>query len=115
MAFAESYYQRNRAKVGIKYKAQYRELKEKVHIKLGNRCNNPACHWLNADGSRGCTDLRFLQIDHVFSDGFKERDCTSINFLKRVLKDIEGRYQLLCANCNWIKKVEKHEHHKRKG
>src|SRR5271157_497603 len=31
---------------------------------LGGRCADPDCAWVNEDGSRGCTDVRCLQIDH---------------------------------------------------
>lgn len=90
-----------------------KRLKDKVFQKLGNRCNNPACQWLNADGSRGCIDRRCLQIDHVFGNGSKDRKRDNFchgTLLRRVLKDEEGLYQLLCANCNWIKRFVNREH-----
>jgi hypothetical protein len=83
--------------------------KEAAYKKLGNKCSNPACQWLNPDGSRGCTDQRCLQVDHVQGDGHIERkenkggDTAAL--YGRVLKDTDNRYQLLCANCNWIKRV----------
>lgn len=78
-------------------------LKDKLFKKLGDKCSNPACQWLNSDGTRGCTDRRCLQIDHVRGDGSKERKGAESYYLK-VLNDETGRYQLLCANCNWIKR-----------
>ena len=79
--------------------------KNKVFDKFGRRCSNPECKWINADGTRGCTDESCLQIDHVFNDGYKERKTVARTTLyNKVLADIEGRYQILCANCNWIKK-----------
>lgn len=82
------------------------ELQDKVFKKLGNKCVNPACQWLNADGSRGCANRACMQIDHVYGDGAKERrqHLTQRQFLHVVLQDVEGRYQILCANCNWIKR-----------
>ena len=82
-------------------------LKESVYVKLGNKCSNPACQWLNSDGTRGCTDKRCLQIDHRLGDGAVDRKSGSQgsnSFLRRVLMDETNRYQLLCANCNWIKR-----------
>lgn len=81
--------------------------------KLGGRCANPACQWLNADGSRGCTDSRCLQIDHVYGDGAEDRKKFKhiISFYRFIVKnDCAGRYQVLCANCNWIKRHINHEH-----
>ena len=57
------------------------------------------------------TDIRALQIDHLLSDGSKQ---------KRTLKFEDGSalyrwliknafpkgYQVLCANCNWVKRAE---------
>ena len=80
-------------------------LKEAVFIKLGNKCANPACRWLNEDGSMGCKDRRALQIDHVQGGGLKElKKLYEFKYLKTVLADATGKYQLLCANCNWIKR-----------
>lgn len=41
----------------------------------------------------------FLDIDHVFNDGWKNRRPVAYT---QVLKDPE-RYQILCRNCNWAK------------
>lgn len=87
--------------------AYKQRLKDKAYIRLGNKCSNPACQWLNLDGTRGCTDRRCLQIDHVNDDGSEERKIEGYYTDKvylSVLDDEEGRYQLLCANCNWIKR-----------
>ena len=101
---------RNNRKRHNAYHNKFRiKRRNQVLAKFGNRCNNPTCQWLNADGSRGCTDSRCLQIDHVFDTGNQERKegKGTIYFLNKVLKDTEGLYQLLCANCNWIKKASK--------
>jgi hypothetical protein len=82
------------------------KLRDKVLLLLGGRCSNPNCGWINEDGTRGCTDKRCLQIDHVNGGGTREhRELRGGNsLLLRVLADVEGKYQLLCANCNWIKR-----------
>ena len=87
-----------------------RGLRERILIKFGYKCSNPACQWLNADGSRGCTDKRCLQIDHVFGGGKQELKKISRDvYLRKVLADVDGLYQLLCANCNWIKRFTNEE------
>jgi hypothetical protein len=82
-------------------------LKDAVFKKLGDRCSNPDCAWVNPDGSRGCTDRRCLQIDHVHGKGNQERQLLKsggrYGLYLRVLRDTDGEYQCLCANCNWIK------------
>lgn len=56
----------------------------------------------------GFDDIRALQIDHVYSDGYK-----SMSEWKWLLWDLyryPDRFQCLCANCNWIKRDENNEH-----
>ena len=91
---------------------KYRQaLRAKALVKLGSMCANPACQWLNGDGSRGCKDARCLQIDHVNGNGKLERkELGYIPFLNKVLKDTTGAYQLLCSNCNWIKRHDNGEY-----
>lgn len=92
------------------HKTAAQTLREKVLTKYGRKCNNPACQWLNADGSRGCVDTRCIQIDHVHGGGKQElKSLHQHQYHKKVLADAEGNYQLLCANCNWIKRSEKRE------
>jgi len=88
------------------------KMKKAAYEKLGNRCNNPGCGWINYDGSRGCEDPRCLQIDHVNGGGNIERKkgVRTIGTYRHVLMDKKGLYQLLCANCNWIKRVSLKEH-----
>lgn len=88
-------------------KKYYDRLRDAAFIKLGNKCNNPSCRWLNEDGSMGCTDKDMLQIDHVEGGGVKEHRFLKFNhsrFHKNVVADTSGKYQLLCANCNWKKR-----------
>jgi hypothetical protein len=91
-----------------------KDAKAAAFKKLGGKCSNPACQWLNPDGSRGCTDHRCLQVDHVEGGGNAERKMKRSwdqrALYKRVIEDEEGRYQLLCSNCNWIKRHEHGEH-----
>lgn len=79
-------------------------VRDRILSFYGNKC-----------GHCGFFDVRALQIDHVNSDGNKERGtgkknlaAGNIKYLHKVLKEPE-RYQLLCANCNWIKRSEKKE------
>lgn len=72
--------------------------------RLGGRCVGETCRWINRDGTRGCTDERALQFDHVHGGGTRERkEMHYEKMLKKILTDENGEYQLLCANCNWIK------------
>lgn len=62
----------------------------------------------------GFTDWRALQIDHVFGDGYlerqKDRSMNPLDDKKKIRDGFEsGKYQLLCANCNWIKRYEQRE------
>jgi len=88
-----------------------RKYRDAALQKLGNKCANPACQWLNADGSRGCTDFRCLQVDHVVGGGNQERKqgLAGLALYHDVLADQTGKYQALCANCNWIKRHMNHE------
>ena len=69
---------------------------------LNNKCNK--CE---------LSDVRTLQIDHIFGKGGKERqEFNPRKYLKKVLNSIrenKNEYQLLCANCNWIKRRENKE------
>ena len=77
-----------------------RTLKLKIIDKYGGKCNR--C---------GFNDWRALQIDHVNSNGYQERELIRKRrtYYKYVLEDKSGNYQILCANCNWIKKYENNE------
>jgi len=82
------------------------ELKNEIFNLLGNKCSNPNCLVIG-----GCTDVRCLQIDHVYGNGLKEQKkfYNTFQYYKLVLRKIQSGskdYQLLCANCNWIKRCE---------
>jgi hypothetical protein len=57
----------------------------------------------------GLTDLRVLQIDHVFDDGYKHRKRGSGSYhtyLRGIADEVyagSDRYQALCANCHVLK------------
>lgn len=101
-----------------------------VVFRLGNKCANAGCSWVNADGSRGCVDIRCLQIDHIYGGGYKEiysgrlppnlknkrksQSGTSWFYRKLYrlsLRKLKARYQILCANCNWIKRAQDSKQH----
>ena len=87
-----------------------RNILSKIFKKYGSQCNNPDCGWINLDGSKGCTDERCLQIDHVYGGGVKEvKELSYHTRLLKYLRDTSGMYQLLCANCNWIKRHKNNE------
>jgi hypothetical protein len=72
---------------------QIRQLVLEKHRNVCNRC--------------GFSDIRALQVDHVFGGGSKEvRELGSMAMYVKALADKEGQYQVLCANCNTIKYVE---------
>lgn len=101
------------------YMRGYNKTKREKSLEiLGSRCSNPDCGWINKDGSRGCTDERCLQIDHINGDGpalRKQFGNGSLALHADIVKDIKHeRYQLLCANCNWIKRHINKEHVKGK-
>jgi hypothetical protein len=89
----------------IRKKVKHYTLKEKreeVVRLLGGKCVK--C---------GITDIRCLQIDHVFGGGVKEYKKLRCGreYYVSMLRQVEAgsvKYQVLCANCNWIKRsVEK--------
>lgn len=68
--------------------------------KLGERC--VSCGYNK--------DFRALQIDHVFSDGYKDRASNRWRVYSNIVKGIDlHRFQVLCANCNFIKRYENKE------
>ena len=97
-----------------KYRLARFALRDKAIRKLGGRCSNLDCGWINSDGSFGCRDRRCLQIDHKNGGGTKERKrfggSATAKIYKAVLADTTGRFQLLCANCNWIKLMDRKEY-----
>lgn len=111
--WARNNYQRKAELLKERSRENRRVAKQAVYDKLGNKCSNPDCRWLNEDGSTGCMDVRCLQIDHVNDDAVPSGDGalkSSCLFYVRVINDTEGRYQLLCSNCNWIKRCNRDRH-----
>lgn len=71
-----------------------------LHL-LGDRCL--AC---------GYTDIRALQIDHIYADNEEDKRHSGIAYYNNLIKQIRAtpeRYQVLCANCNVIKRLENRE------
>lgn len=88
----------------LKTLKQYRQ---QVIDALGGRCSNSKCRWLNEDGTLGCHEQVYLQVDHVHDDGYLDKSRRSNSYWPKVLREVQsgtGRYQLLCANCNWAKR-----------
>lgn len=78
-----------------------KRLRQQIIQQLGGCCKH--C---------GFTDVRALQIDHIFGGGnreLKNGKRAGLMYYYKVLKDQTGQYQLLCANCNWIKRCEQQE------
>jgi len=107
----EEYDKRYLKPKAIRNAERRRKLRKDGIIKLGGRCSSKTCGWVNEDGTRGCTDFRVLQFDHVNGGGTQERKKTPYyeGLCKDVLADTTGKFQLLCVNCNWIKAFEKRE------
>ena len=120
-----------RKKDRLKHQAHYREYErlyrkkngESLKLKIRRWNNNRRRNIIEFLGGKcikcGFSDWRALQIDHINSDGYKERKERGGNnlskFYARIEKDVEertGKYQLLCSNCNWIKKYESFEGYK---
>jgi hypothetical protein len=89
-------------------KAQKDYRKEIISL-LGNKCANP----YNIDHS-GFEQSKYylicLQIDHINSNGNKERKI--FKGYKHILKQVKSGskdYQCLCPTCNWIKRYVNEE------
>jgi len=67
--------------------SSYRDKRKSILDTLGNRC--VCC---------GETEEIYLEIDHVFNDGSKDKAPS----LKKI-KENKERYQILCCNCNRAK------------
>lgn len=87
------------------------KLRRQVIERLGAKCANPYCLWINQDLTLGCKEFFCLQVDHVKADGLKDRMRFThrTGFYRAILKNPDG-YQLLCANCNWLKRYANEEY-----
>src|SRR5271157_2430716 len=81
------------------------EHREEVIARLGGKCQNPDCQWINVDGTRGCTDIRCLQVEYKTPTASRYRGWDKYS---KMLKDpkFDENYQIVCANCNWIKRAD---------
>jgi hypothetical protein len=106
--YAREWREKNRDKINayarIHSPAYYKKLRDAVLAFLGNKCSNPACRYLNLDGTLGCTDVRLLHVDHINGGGNKERKGKGgATAMYRKILAVNGEgYRLLCANCNWL-------------
>jgi len=58
----------------------------------------------------GFSDLRALQIDHIFGGGVTHLKKTNGRLYPWIIKNnFPVGFQVLCANCNWIKRFENNE------
>ena len=96
----QPYYYKSSYKISCK---KWRDkIRSEVLCLLGNKCVR--C---------GFSDIRALQIDHIYGCGNKERNSQrTSNQLKKGILSHPEKYQLLCANCNWIKRHENGENRK---
>ena len=99
------YYVKHNERLRAKVKKQNIAIRKEIIEALGGVCVH--C---------GFSDIRALQIDHVFGNGYRERMTlrgSLVGYHRHVLNEIKNgstKYQLLCANCNWIKRYEKAEY-----
>lgn len=118
--YARSYYQEHReeaiAKSVIKARKHRKEHRE-YYLKANRRVKEQVLtHY--GGGKLAClhcgiTDIRVLTIDHIYNNGYKERQTkwrggVSLYYALRGGKFPEG-YQTLCFNCQWIKELDNRE------
>ena len=82
-------------------KDHYKNKAHERRISLFNLIGEPVCKRC------GFSDIRALQIDHVYGGGNQERKKN--RNLTKLISEKPNNYQILCANCNWIKRVENNE------
>lgn len=96
-----SYNKHRKANMGL-YAKKRRDwlvrLRQQMIIAYGGSCN--CC---------GETEPIFLQLDHIYDDGYKDRvrglqTAALLAYLRR-LNWPQDRHQLLCANCNMAKEL----------
>lgn len=117
--YSKQYQQQNKEKqyVYVKRYLQKTNYYNNLHLKqrqallelLGNKCIR--CGFL---------DSRALQFDHIFDDGYLDKQRfkqthTMLYYYYKNPEEAKKRLQILCANCNWIKRFEikKHNQHNR--
>ena len=78
---------------------RFRDSEGKIRTNI--RCQDPNCGWINADGTRGCTDRSLLDFDHLRGDTKNRRGNrdSGLGLLYRIRKNWWD-FQILCANCN---------------
>ena len=86
---------------GAEYMRSYRNYWKKIVFDYyGNKCACPKCPETNP---------LFLTIDHIFEDGYKDKNKNGRRYgsaqiyRKIAMEDLWNRFQLLCYNCNCCK------------
>ena len=113
-----AYRARKRAELAEHGKEYYRANKEVVKKKARDARQQAKMEAFEALGCKcvhcGFSDLRALQIDHVYGRGnrdpFKKGEIKYYRHVTREVKSGSPKFQLLCANCNWIKRYTHNEH-----
>lgn len=79
-------------------KTFFRAIKDRAYAILGEVCS--CC---------GEQDRRFLTLDHVHNDGYKDKkrrqNLTYLMYREVAVDGVVGKYQILCWNCNCGKRV----------
>lgn len=109
------YYYKNRAVSAVRSRKVRIEFRRKVLESLSKANNQPQISCSKC----GFSDIRALEIDHVNSDGHKDKKLFNgyssryySRFLNLPHEEIRGKYQILCSNCNMIKMSENGEYRK---
>lgn len=96
---ARNYIEKNKETIKNKNILKYYELKRWIFEYYGYEC---ACC--------GEKNPRFLTIDHVNNDGYKDRNLGSriYSTIKReIIEGNDNRFQIYCYNCNCAKRLNK--------
>jgi len=110
------YYQKNRVMLNGKSRLHYQKTRQAVSIKNADARKKDAAEMWTAYGGEcvccGEKEPRFFELDHIFSDGHKEKKKTasgnpwrptSVVIWRRHRVADRARFQILCSNCNSAK------------
>jgi hypothetical protein len=110
-------------KIGVKRSANYRKVNYTEYRRKGREASTKYYSKIKkilfagyGDRCACCGEIepKFLSIDHVNNDGYKERghrhklnsDSYGINLYKKIIGlNFPSQYQLLCMNCNFGKRM----------
>ena len=99
----QKYYQKNKEVLKKSSNNPHKNIRNELFEILGRSCVR--C---------GFSDMRALQLDHVYGGGLREIKDFKSNYqmYKFYLQNsslCKIRLQVLCANCNWIKRYDNNE------